>query len=136
MANRTRLEFKGIPELAANIQRIARQFPEKVRRSLYYRSEIIMTVSKRDFCPVKDGTLRSSGHVIMDPKKLQVSLGYGGPAGIGNVGGSNSKEVGYAVIQHEEQRFAHTVGEAEYLRKPLILGGSALLKGIASDVKL
>ena len=120
----------------AKLRDLARKFPQKVRSSLYLRAELIMTESKRDFCPVKDGPLRASGHVVMDDTAIRIFLGYGGPAGIGNVGGTNAKEVGYAIIQHEELSFEHTVGQAEYLKIPFLAAAATLVKDLAGDVRL
>lgn len=134
---RPKVEVKitGQKILSRNLLRLARDFPKDVRRSLNFRSEIIMTTSKRDFVPVDNGTLMNSGHIVMDTSKLQVTLGFGGPAGIGNVGKTNSEYVGYAIIQHEDTELNHPgKGEAEYLRKPMKAAMRTLLKDIAEDV--
>lgn len=133
---RLAVEIRGVEKMQAEIRRVAREFPGKAMRGLTFRGEIIMTRSKRDFCPVKDGTMRSTGHVVPDEQKLSVTLGYGGPAGIGNVGETNDEAVGYAIIQHEELSYAHTVGEAEYLKKPMEEAASTLARDLASDIKL
>ncbi len=135
---KTSFKIKGMPQLQAELRRIAKKFPDKARGALYRAAETqIMTPSKRDYCPVDDGILRSSGHVVVEDKKLGVTLGYGGPAGIGNVGGeTNDKAVGYAIVQHEELSYAHTVGEAEYLKKPMDAAVPTLAKDIAADIAL
>ncbi len=136
---RSRVEVKltGQKALSRNLLRLAREFPKDVRRSLNFRSEIIMTTSKRDYVPVDKGPLMNSGHVVMDDIKLKATLGFGGPAGIGNVGKTNSEYVGYAITQHEDTELNHPgKGEAEYLKKPLRAALRTLAKDIASDVML
>ncbi len=136
--SRLKVEIKGSKELAARLAKIAREFPGRVKKSLYFRTELIMTDSKKNYCPVKDGILRSSGHVVPDPdpKRLKATMGYGGPAGVGNVGETNSTAVGYAVLQHEREDYRHTVGEAGYLRKPVLAAMSHLASDIVSDVRV
>ena len=126
------IKLKGVKEMQAKLRALAQEFPEAVRRSLYYRGELIMTTSKQRYCPVRDGHLRNSGHVVPLPKPaIGVVLGYGGPAGIG----TNSQGVGYAVIQHENLTFAHKVGEAKFLEKPLMQAVPSLPRDIAADVR-
>ena len=130
------VKIRGLEQMQAELRRIAKEFPDKAGGALYRQAELIMTSSKRDYCPVKDGILRSSGHVVPDESKLGVTLGYGGPAGIGNVGESNKEAVGYAIKQHEELGYKHTVGEAEYLKKPMDAAVPTLAKDIAADIAL
>ena len=54
-------------------------------------------------CPVESGTLRDSAVIESDATKYEVTVGYGGAA---------SK---YALIQHENMQYHHTVGQAKYL---------------------
>ncbi len=133
---RMEVKIKGVEKMQAELKRVAREFPDKVMRALNTQGELIMTRSKRDFCPVDQGVLRSTGHVVPDEAKLSVTLGYGGPAGIGNVGETNREDCGYAIVQHEDLSFAHTVGEAEYLKKPMDEAVPTLAKDLASGITL
>jgi len=121
MPQRYRLEVKiqGMDAALAELQRLAKQYLLAAMRALNRQAEFVMTDSKLRYCPVKDGHLRGSGHIQPDPQKMLVVLGYGGPAGIGNVGKTNTKDVGYAVVQHETEWYQHKVGESGFLRKPL-----------------
>ncbi len=130
-----KITIKGVKELQAKLAELAKEYPEIAKAALYRQAEMrIMTPSKRDFVPVRDGHLRNSGHVVADPDKIKVTLGFGGPAGIGNVGGTNSEDVGYAIVQHENLDFKHTVGEAKYLEKPLMEELPMLPQHIAEDM--
>lgn len=90
---------------------------------LYRLGEKIMTEAKRQ-TPVDTGNLRASGHVLppsWSGDALEVVLGFGGPAGAGNVAGdANREHVGYAVAVHENLAAAHRVGKAKYLEDPLM----------------
>lgn len=110
----------------AELKRLLRQFPEKASASLFKRTNVIMTISKRDFVPVKWGILRGTGIVLPVEQSrgfLSVELAYGGPA------------APYAVTQHEV-RMAHKIGEWKYLQTPMNRAVPNLAKDIASDIKL
>ncbi len=72
-----------------------------VASSLYLSASDIMYVSKSVYCPVDTGTLRNSGRVnlpVIQDTKVEVSLGYGGPA------------APYALAVHENPRAGKTYG--------------------------
>lgn len=72
-------------------------------------ADAVMAESKRR-APVDTGTLRSSGTVAPVERrrgKVRVEMGYGGAASA------------YALVQHEEMGYNHTVGEAKFLERPL-----------------
>jgi hypothetical protein len=105
--------------------------------SLYRTGEKIMTRSKEEFVPVDFGTLRSSGHVVpgdSNSKDVEVILGFGGPAGVGNQGSTNKKRVGYAVVVHENPNARHTVGQWKYLETPVKEAISELVKDLSDDI--
>jgi hypothetical protein len=133
--------LKGLPEFERKIKVLATLFPKAAKAALYLEAEFVMTDSKRNYVPVRDGILRSSGFVLpdSDPKVIRVTLGFGGPAGTGNVGGeTNQGDVNYAIIQHENMDFAHKVGEAKYLERPLFAAipkmGENISKAIAKSM--
>jgi hypothetical protein len=129
------VKIKGLDSTLKNLRVLAKRYPKSALRALNRQAEFVMTDSKRDYCPVDTGALKSSGHVVVDEEKLQVTLGYGGPAGIGNQGETNDDRVGYAIVQHERLDYAHTVGEAEYLKRPLFAKAVSIGTDAAAEVK-
>lgn len=77
--------MKGVSEMKAAVQAIAKKFPDRVAAALYTEAQIVMTESKRR-CPVaKDGgVLRASGMVATPVRSaargISVTLSYGGAA--------------------------------------------------------
>lgn len=135
-----KLTIKGVPEFERRVKLLASLFPKSARRGLYLGLELVMTDSKRNYVPVRDGILRSSGFVDMDEdeNKIKATIGFGGPAGSGNTNGeSNGVDVNYAIVQHENMDFAHTVGEAKYLERPLFAAipmiGDVIVAAIKKD---
>jgi len=134
-----KLTLKGVPEFTNSVKLLAAAFPKAAKAALYLELELVMTDAKRNYVPVKDGILRSSGFVLMDEDKIRGTLGFGGPAGSGNQGGeTNREDVGYAIVQHENLDFAHRVGEAKYLERPLFSAipkmGENISRAIARSV--
>lgn len=73
----------------------------KLAQALYEEAELIMGISKEEYVPVMDGTLRATGHVkppVIAGPTIEVTLGYGGPA------------APYALSVHENPRSGHTEG--------------------------
>lgn len=102
-------KIAGVKEARAKLARIARRFPEKTKRALVMFGEKVMTRSKDEFVPVRDGILKNSGHVRPHKgKKIGIDLVYGGPA------------ESYALVQHENMEFQHKVGGPKYLERPLL----------------
>jgi hypothetical protein len=138
-------EIKGAKAMQRKIERIARDFPNRVERALRVEAEVeVMTPAKKSIrggegVPVDIGPLRSSGHVKdveRRGKELSVAMGFGGPAGAGNLGETNKEYVGYAIIQHENPNFAHKVGSWKYLETPLMRAIPGMAQRIADEVKL
>lgn len=80
-------------------------------QALYVEGEAIMTDSKQNYCPVDTGALRASGQVMpteVDGSTVTVQLGYG------------NSSVPYALRQHEDLTYKHTVGSAKYLELPML----------------
>lgn len=125
--NPIKVTIKGDKEMAAKFRAFARKFPKDVAAALFKQSEKIMTKSKKDFVPVDTGALRSTGMVEkpkIKGKKISVTLAYGGPA------------VDYAVDQHENLDYRHTVGGPKYLERPLNEAAKTLASDLAKDLKL
>jgi hypothetical protein len=115
------VDWKGNEGFSQNLRALASEFPGHVAKSLYKEAQMLMTEAKRR-TPVDTGNLKSSGHVSKPQIKagdVSVSLGFGGPAGVGNQAHDTNKEdVHYALYVHEI--FAHHgVGQWKYLESVL-----------------
>lgn len=132
-------ELKGIPEFERSVRELAKQFPLSAARGMYLGLELVMTDAKQNYVPVRLGILRTSGFVLIERKDGVIvgTIGFGGPAGSGNVGETNVKDVGYAIPQHENLDYHHTVGEAKYLERPFFAGipmiGEEIVAAIQED---
>ena len=97
-----------------------------VGRSLFRQAEMIMRESKRYFTPVDTGVLRASGHVEQpkwDGDGLAVRFGYGGAASA------------YAMVQHQNKNYRHTVGTWQYLSRPTMRHGMQMKKEFTKDIR-
>jgi hypothetical protein len=106
----TALGSKAVPALAS---------------ALYTEGGLIITDSQNHYVPVLTGALRSSGHVdqpVIIGKSVSVTLGFGGPA------------TPYALIQHENLEFRHTVGQAKYLELPFMAACGTMLPRLAQTL--
>lgn len=111
MPAQTRLiDFSGTQKLIKALHALGNQAAEIVGAALYREGEQIMTESKKRV-PVDTGNLRASGSVqgpTFSGGRMTVTLGYGGPVGVGNQGGETNREaVNYAVVQHEDIDLNH-----------------------------
>src|SRR6266550_1314015 len=116
------VHFKNLGAAISSLQKLDAGVDQAFAAELYASAEEVMTRAK-ELTPVDTGNLRASGHV-QQPKVeagiVTLELGFGGPAGAGNVGDSNSQEVGYALYVHEDLNVNHPVGQAKYLETPLM----------------
>ena len=115
-------EITGTEKLREALAKWGDQGPSAIGVALYEAAENIATQAKR-LTPVDTGALRSSAHVTppeINGSILTVTIGYGGPAGSGNQGDTNSVDVGYAVLVHENLTAHHPVGQAKYLEQPVL----------------
>ena len=141
--DRIDIEIKGIDKVNQQIQVLIANDIRAGVQALREEAEKIMTASKRRV-PVDNGILRSSGHVkVLDDFSLQ--LGYGGPAGSGNLDGeTNTKDVGYALVVHEDLSASHPPkdatykssqpGEAKYLERPVLEALPGLAERVAKTM--
>lgn len=136
--------------MARRLTSLARRFPDDVGRVLFAHGERIMLRSKRDFVPVDNNALRSSGHV-RPPQRgkgrlITVELVYGGtsapyaisvhehpskfdpPSWQGATGGGRSGGFSGQV------RFK--VGGPKYLERPMMEEVPTLARSIANDLNL
>lgn len=136
-------ELRGSREMQRRLRRLARDSGDAVARALRLEAEVeIMTRAKKSAegkgVPVDEGVLRSSGHVKDVERRgveLSVTMGFGGPAGSGNLGETNKEDVGYAVIQHEGLNFQHRIGEPKYLERPMMEAIPGMAQRIADRIR-
>lgn len=119
-------ELRGSRQMQRRLRQLVTESGDAVARGLRLEAEFIMTRAKKASSgkgvPVDFGVLRSSGHVQdveRHGKELSVTMGFGGPAGAGNLGETNKETVGYALVQHEALHFSHRIGEPKYLERPM-----------------
>ena len=120
-------ELEGVREMRRQFDVIGKQFIDDASASLLSAAEVVLTFSKRSFAPVDLGPLRASGVTAGPERKgttIRVVIAYGSPA------------VDYAIVQHEETDFEHSVGVAKYLERPLLEAARSLLGSIAKDVRV
>lgn len=120
-AKSMRSTWDGLAELKEDLLKLLPADALKIMETAGYETaEEIITEAKK-LTPVLEGVLKSSGHVqlpVISGNQVEVSMGFGGPAGAGNQGETNRKEVGYAVVVHENLEAHHKVGQAKYLEMP------------------
>lgn len=114
MARFIRVQVRGLAKTQAALDKVGKEAPKALGSAFFQIGEEIIGLAKEKFVPVDFGHLRASGFVEL-PKITRrgatVEIGFGGPAGVGNVGGdSNRISVGYAIIVHENPRAGRTGG--------------------------
>lgn len=112
---------RGLKPLQNRMARLQASSSDVFKLALREEAELVMFKSKKYFVPVDKGTLRSSGYVNNVSRKkqdLEVTLGFGGAS------------APYALEQHENLSYSHTVGENKYLEKPLMRNA----KGMAARI--
>lgn len=85
MSDRVTIEITGLEEIRRNFQALAAMSPEDmgIVKAMNDEAETMMGISKREYCPVVSGTLKSSGQVdppVVSEIFASVTLGYGGAA--------------------------------------------------------
>lgn len=117
-----RYRIHGIPELTQNVRALRARAIPAGKAALMEEAEIVMGLSKLEV-PVREGVLRASGHVVppvIRAGTIFVQAAYGGPA------------APYALRQHEELDYHHTVGKAHYLSDPFHAREAGLAGRIAA----
>lgn len=93
--------------------------------ALYREGQRIRAASMEEV-PVDLGVLRSTAHVELSQAtagEVLVEIGYGGPA------------AQYALRQHEELDYRHTVGKAKYLEDPFRRAVPTMDQRLADDIR-
>lgn len=121
-----RVEIRGTDDLRKALEALGPKSKRALARALFREGEEIMGNSKEHHVPVRDGVLRGSGHVQppeVTDHQVVVTLGYGGAASA------------YALRQHEEVGWHHTVGGAKYLERPTLEAAKGMGERLAAEVK-
>lgn len=118
--------IEGGPALIARLKEIGDKVNPLAAAALVQQAEAIMSESKSRFVPVDTGVLRASG-VVGAPQVgsdgIEVKMGYGGAA------------EDYAVIQHENLSYRHSVGGPKYLERPLLEAASGMAERLAKAIR-
>ena len=119
------MRIEGLPALRAALAAAGRRGTDALASAMADEADIIMEESKRR-APVDLGPLRASG-VVLPPEKrgnsVSIEMGYGGAASA------------YALRQHEEISWRHTVGEAKYLERPVLEHAPKLAGNLAKRIR-
>jgi hypothetical protein len=137
MATTIRLEWRNLPKFRKSLQKYGHGAILAAAGALYRESQRVITTSKAGFVPVDRGILRASGFVELPQitaHQISVTMGFGGPAGRGNQGETNDRDVGYALVVHEVQVF-HPVGQSHYLSVPLRAALIDMDDRLAADIR-
>jgi hypothetical protein len=119
------VKIKGLPGVKAALRMYGRRANKGLKAGLYQEGEGIMAESKEQV-PVRDGILKGTGHVQLpreEAGRVTVTLGYGGPA------------APYALRQHEELSYKHTVGKAKYLSDPADAAVAGMDRRVAAVIE-
>lgn len=119
------VKTKGLPEVKAKLRMYGRRANKGLKAGLYQEGEGIMAKSLTEV-PRDTGVLASTGHVQLPKEeagRVSVTLGYGGPA------------APYALRQHEELSYKHTVGKAKYLSDPANAAMAGMDRRIAAVIE-
>jgi hypothetical protein len=119
------IEIKGAKEFTRRIKKMGGDAPHIAGASLYQSAEAVMTRSREEFCPIKTGALKSTGHVQhpqINGADVTVALGYGGPA------------APYAVVVHETNKHYNFDKQWKYLETPLKEALPAIQQKLKEDL--
>ena len=102
---------------------VGKHTPHDLAKAMVRKGHEIIGDAKEFYVPVDTGALKGSGHVQMPrvtPTGVDVDIGFGGPAGTGNVDEETNKEdVGYALPVHERTDVHHETGGPFFLERAI-----------------
>lgn len=133
------IKIEGLQDVMEAAAKIGSEGPKAMGRALYAEGLYIMTKAKL-LTPVRYGFLRASGR-LDEPvisylgTNVSVEMGFGGPAGRGNLSETNTEEVGYALPVHEDLNAYHKVGQAKFLEQPLLAAMANMERELATRIK-
>lgn len=138
MANTLKVEWgPGLQSLLNKLKGRPLAMRQAVAPALMMEGETIISLAK-PLTPVDHGFLVASGHVqlpITEGDSVSITFGFGGVAGSGNQGGSNSSDVGYAAAVHERLDLNHPHGQAKFLEQPLNERKSSMSDRLAGRIQ-
>lgn len=127
------VQMAGVQDAIAQFVGEIEDLKTALASGLYTESELVLSDSKANFAPVGQppedktpGTLRASGFVDLPEwtgDVVTVQLGYGGNA------------EAYALRQHEELSYKHTVGQAKYLERPMLAAADGIEARLVSKIQ-
>jgi hypothetical protein len=128
MARRGKFDFGKV---ARKIERMGRNVAGGAPSGLRVIAELVLTDIKAarpgHGVPIDQGPLRDSGQASGPDDKGVVTVSFGGPA------------APYALRQHEELSYRHTVGEARYLVRGFerfkLDGAAAAVKSLRANAR-
>lgn len=140
-----RWDFSGFAAAKKALQEVGKQVNQAVSDALHEEGAKVIYTAK-EYVPIETGELKASGAVKLISGKYEkvIRLSFGGPAGIGNVGETNSEDVDYAAAVHEippeRARHGAAIGKPEnqqwkYLERAAIEHESSIKRNVASRIK-
>ncbi len=118
--------FDGFDQMHKALKGLIANTAVQVEAAAYRQAENVMADSKDNYVPVRDGALKSTGHVQLPERRgrqVEVTLAYGGP------------EAPYALVQHENPDLSHRAGKSwKYLEKPLMAAVPSMAREIAAEL--
>jgi len=122
-----RIDWQGGAKMAASMQKVANDMPNKVREALRAEAEIEAQEARRRV-PVDTGALQDTIKVEDRKNKEQNVIGVDIVAG-----GPNAP---YGLIVHEDLEAFHRVGQAKYLESVLRESAPHMGKRVAKRLEL
>ena len=116
-----RIKLEGTAELQRKLDAVKEAGPMAAVQTLWETGQQILAVAVQDYVPRDTGALANSAasETTDTGTETIVTIGFGGVAGSGNFGGqTNTEDVGYALVVHEDLIVRHVVGQAKYLEIP------------------
>lgn len=115
------VEFRGIDEVIASLDNVAKMADEAIIAALY--TQALRTATKAvTYTPVDTGALRGSKQVIRRGDHIEIT--FGGPA------------ASYAIYVHEILRYRHPIGQAKFLERAVTEDADAFIKAASKGLKL
>lgn len=116
------MKIKGVEEVAKELKRLQRKYPEATAAALYTEGLRIERASV-PLVPVDTGRLRATHYVSRPAKerrRVRVYVGYG---------------ANYGLYVHERTSAKHTTGQAKFLEQPFKAAMAGYSSRMAAEIK-
>ncbi len=126
MAKFVDIKLRGLPQTNRALRGLGPKGNNALAKALFAEATDILNESKEKQVPVDFGALRDSGDVDLPKTTIGgtfVEIFFGGPS------------APYALVQHENLTFGHTVGKAKYLEDPFNVAQKGLDRRVASRIR-